>query len=211
MPQQGPAYPVPTLIYHITHLNNLRGILQRGGLLPYSKRPPVRQNVAYGHIQARRAQVVVPVGPRGKLHDYVPFYFCPRSPMLYAIHTQQTDYQGGQRPILHLVSSAQKVAAARIPFVFTNCHAALVCTCFFDELSDLKVLDWKAIQTRRWNREKVREKKQAEFLVKDFFPWKLIEEIGVMDETIQAQVKSILAQFPHLPHPPVRVRQSWYY
>jgi len=57
----------------------------------------------------------------------------------------------------------------------------------------------------------VREKKQAEFLVKDLFPWKLIEEIGVMDETIQAQVESILAQFPHLPHPPVRVRRSWYY
>ncbi len=211
MPQQGLAYPVPTFIYHITHLNNLQNILQTGGLLPYSKRPPTQQNVAYGHIQARRAQVVVPVGPRGKLHDYVPFYFCPRSPMLYAIHTQQTDYQGGQGPILHLVSSAQKVAAAGIPFVFTNCHAALQCTCFFDKLSDLKALDWKAIQTRRWEREKVREKKQAEFLVKDFFPWELVEEIGVIDETIQAQVESILAQFPHLPHPPVQVRRSWYY
>ena len=131
MPQQGLAYPVPTLIYHITHLNNLQGILQRGGLLPYSKQPPVRQNVAYGHIQARRAQVVVPVGPRGKLHDYVPFYFCPRSPMLYAIHTQQTDYQGGQRPILHLVSSAQKVAEADIPFVFTDRHAAVQYVRFF--------------------------------------------------------------------------------
>jgi hypothetical protein len=74
MPQQGLAYPVPTRIYHLTHLNNLQGILQRGGLLPYSKQPPVAQNVAYGHIQARRAQVMVPVGPRGKLHYYVPFY-----------------------------------------------------------------------------------------------------------------------------------------
>jgi len=209
MPQQGLAYPVPTLIYHITHLNNLQGILQTGGLLPYSKRPPVRQNVAYGHIQARRAQVVVPVGPRGKLHDYVPFYFCPRSPMLYAIHTQQTGCPGGQRPILHLVSSAQKVAAALIPFVFTDRHAAVQYVSFFHKLQHLKALDWQAIQASYW--ANVREKKQAEFLVKDFFPWELVEEIGVIDKTIQAQVKSILAQFPHLPHPPVRVRRSWYY
>ncbi|WP_003046165.1 type II toxin-antitoxin system toxin DNA ADP-ribosyl transferase DarT [Thermus aquaticus] len=209
MPQQGLAYPVPTLIYHITHLNNLQGILQRGGLLPYSQRPPTQQNVAYGHIQAHRAQVVVPVGPRGKLHDYVPFYFCPRSPMLYAIHTQQTDYQGDQRPILHLVSSAQKVAEARIPFVFTDRHAAVQYVCFFHKLEHLKALDWQAIQASYW--ANVREKKQAEFLVKDFFPWELVEEIGVIDKTIQAQVESILAQFPDLHHPPVRVRRSWYY
>ncbi|BDG18096.1 hypothetical protein TthSNM11_02990 [Thermus thermophilus] len=27
MPQQSPVYPVPTRIYHITHLENLEGIL----------------------------------------------------------------------------------------------------------------------------------------------------------------------------------------
>lgn len=209
MPQQSPAYPVPTFIYHITHLQNLVSILQKGGLLPYSQSPPKRQNVAYGHIQARRAGVVVPVGPRGKLHDYVPFYFCPRSPMLYAIHTQSTDYQGGQQPILHLVSSAQKVAAAHLPFVFTDRHAAVQYVRFFHKLEHLAALDWRAIQARFWT--EVREKKQAEFLVKDLFPWALVEEIGVMDKSIQDQVQAILAKFRGLPHPSVRVRRDWYY
>ncbi len=209
MPQQSPVYPVPTRIYHITHLENLEGILQKGGLLPQSQRPPTQQNVAYGHIQARRAEVVVPVGPRGKLHDYVPFYFCPRSPMLYAIHTGWTEYQGGQRPILHLVSSAQRVAQERLPFVFTDRHAAVQYVRFFHRLEHLKALDWEAIRSTYW--AETREKKQAEFLVKGLFPWRLIEEIGVIDESIKADVESVLARFPGLPHPPVRVRRSWYY
>ncbi|BDG20637.1 type II toxin-antitoxin system toxin DNA ADP-ribosyl transferase DarT [Thermus thermophilus] len=209
MPQQSPVYPVPTRIYHITHLENLEGILQKGGLLPQSQRPPTRQNVAYGHIQARRAEVVVPVGPRGKLHDYVPFYFCPRSPMLYAIHTGWTEYQGGQRPILHLVSTAQRVAEERLPFVFTDRHAAVRYVRFFHKLEHLKALDWEAIHSFDWRN--TRERKQAEFLVKGLFPWRLIEEIGVIDEGIKAKVESVLARFPGLPHPPVQVRRSWYY
>lgn len=210
MPQQSLDYPVPTFIYHITHLENLEGILQKGGLLPQSQRPPTRQNVAYGRIQARRAKVVVPVGPGGKLHDYVPFYFCPRSPMLYAIHTRSTKYRGGQRPILHLVSSAQRVAEERLPFVFTDRHAVVKDACFFHDLKYLEALDWEAIGSTYWA-ETHRKKKQAEFLVKGLFPWRLIEEIGVIDESIKAEVESVLARFPGLPHPPVRVRWEWYY
>ncbi len=205
-------YPQPTPIFHITHLENLEAILHTGGLLPYAQKPPKRQSVAYGHIQARRAEVVVPVGPRGRLHEYVPFFFCPRPPMLYAIHTQSTNYQGGQRPILHLVSSVQRVAEARLPFVFTDRHAAVRHARFFHKLEHLKALDWDAIGASRWAepREK-REKKQAEFLVKGLFPWELVEEIGVMDGEIQGLVQAILARFPSLPHPPVRVRRGWYY
>ncbi len=40
MPQQNPAYPVPTPIYHITHLDNLEGILHKGGYSPTPKGPP---------------------------------------------------------------------------------------------------------------------------------------------------------------------------
>jgi len=37
--------------------------------------------------------------------DYVPFYFCPRSIMLFIIHQAnhpELDYRGGQVPIVHL-------------------------------------------------------------------------------------------------------------
>ncbi len=129
--------------------------------------------------------------------------------MLYAIHTGWTDYQGGQRPILHLVSSVQKVAQAHLPFVFTDRHAAVKYVRFFQKLEHLKTLNWQAIQAFYW--AEVREEKQTEFLVKGLFPWALVDEIGVIDESIQTQVQAILARFPHLPHPSVRVYRNWYY
>jgi len=68
----------PTLVYHITHKNNLKGIIARGGLVAQSvmaKEPISCCNIAHASIQDRRAQTPVPCGPGGHLHDFVPFYF----------------------------------------------------------------------------------------------------------------------------------------
>ena len=37
------------------------------------------------HIKERRARKIVPIVPGETLADFVPFYFAPRSPMLYAM------------------------------------------------------------------------------------------------------------------------------
>jgi hypothetical protein len=52
-------------------------------------------------------------------------------------------------------------------------------------------------------------RRQAEFLVHQFFSWRLIKEIGVINSTIQAQLQQILKNFNH--QPPVRVYSNWYY
>jgi hypothetical protein len=71
---------MPIQIYHLTHINNLRSILEDGGLSAYNA---LRQtgkhhiSAAYEEIQERRNRTVVPCGPCGSLHDYVPFYFAP--------------------------------------------------------------------------------------------------------------------------------------
>lgn len=54
-----------------------------------------------------------------------------------------------------------------------------------------------------------KRRRQAEFLVHQFLPWGLIEEIGVINSTIQTQVKEILQKFNF--HTPVRVYSKWYY
>lgn len=82
--------PDPTPIYHITPINNLTGILAAGGLNCNSTLRRDRTaytNIAHDHIQDRRSHTFVPLAPGGTLHDYVPFYFAPRSPMLYSIAT----------------------------------------------------------------------------------------------------------------------------
>jgi len=78
--------PQPTLIFHITHVNNLPLILAAGGLRTCQDLRNANvgyTDVAYQTPQDRRASVNVPCGPGGTLHHYVPFYFAPRSPMLY--------------------------------------------------------------------------------------------------------------------------------
>ncbi|MBZ8182847.1 DUF4433 domain-containing protein [Oscillatoria salina IIICB1] len=80
---------MPTPIYHITHVNNLSSILNSSGLIAFNQLKQQRANytdIAHQTIQDRRARKQVPCGAGGVLHDYVPFYFAPRSPMLYTIN-----------------------------------------------------------------------------------------------------------------------------
>jgi hypothetical protein len=209
---------MPTSIYHITHIDNLPSILKSGGLIANSRLRQRQTNyldIAHENIQDRRARTEVPCGAGGYLHDYVPFYFAPRSPMLYAIHKQNVDgYSGGQKPIIHLVSQIEAIENSEIAFAFTDGHGIMVYTDFYDDLYALNhVIDWELMESKYWfdtpddpNRKC---KRQAEFLVHEFCHWNLIKEIGVINLTIQTQVREILQRFNI--QTPINVYSNWYY
>ena len=78
------------------------------------------------------------------MHDYVPFYFAPRSPMLYAIHMGNVDgCTAGQADIVYLVASAQRIEENGFSFVFTDGHGTMALSDFFDDLSSLNEVDCK--------------------------------------------------------------------
>ena len=87
-----------TDIFHITHIRNLQNIINDGGLWcdrVVSQRNLAHVSIAHQHIKDRRAQKNVPIPPHGVVADYVPFYFAPRSPMLYSISRGNVEgYQG---------------------------------------------------------------------------------------------------------------------
>ena len=207
-----------TFIYHITHIHNLPLILNSGGLVAKHR---LRQqqinyiNIAYEDIQDRRARTPVPCGAGGVLHDYVPFYFAPRSPMLYAIHNGRvTSYSQGQMPIIHLVAEAEAIEAENIAFAFTDGHAVMAYADFYDDLAALEfVIDWDLMESRYWfdTQEDPNRKcrRQAEFLVYQFCPWRLITKIGVIDRTLKSQVEQILENINYQPH--IEVDANWYY
>lgn len=205
-----------TPILHLTHLGNLPAILATGGLWSPSQMPQGAQpaSIAHGHIQSRRATRVVPCGPGGTLHDYVPFYFGERSPMLYANHTGYVaGNQGGQAPLVYLVAYAQQVAAAGHGWVFTDGHAVIAFTRFFDDFAHLNQVDWQTVHAQWWNDTPQdpdrKRRKQAEFLVHGFFPVGLVREIVVLNQQVRAQVNQVLnAAGVALP---VRVDPAWYY
>ena len=60
------------------------------------------KDIAHQNIQTRRSTTEVPVPPCRMLHDYVPCYFAPRSPMLYAIKNGKVEgYPGTQSDIIY--------------------------------------------------------------------------------------------------------------
>ena len=209
--------PDPALLYHITHLDNLPGILRAGCLHCYRLMNdgglhPV--NIAYPGIQDRRATTAVPIGPGGVLHDYVPFYFAPRSPMLYALHKNQVeDYRGGQTPIVHLVTSVTRLAETGHQFVYSDGHATMAFSRFFTDVGDLDQIDWPVMQAQYWNDTPEdpdrKRRRQAEFLVYNRVDWSAMIGIGVFDARVEARVNAILAE--HNISAPVRVRRQWYY
>jgi hypothetical protein len=137
-------------IYHITHVNNLPGIIKEGGLhCDRIAQNMKSMNIGHMHIKARRLNRNVPVGPQGTVGDYVPFYFAPRSPMLFAISRGNVEgYTAGQQPVIYLCSSTEAVDAAKLRWVFTEGHADMDYTDFFDDFKDLEKIDWKLMTAK---------------------------------------------------------------
>jgi ssDNA thymidine ADP-ribosyltransferase, DarT len=209
--------PQPTYLYHITHFDNLRAMIADGGLRTCGELRRTRtgyKDIAYSTLQDRRAQTLVPCGAKGTLHDYVPFYFAPRSPMLYAISRGIVPgYTEGQRPVVYLVTTAQAIQQAGLSFVFTDGHGIMQFSSFYDDLTQLHQVDWQIMRERMW-RDTVadpdrKRRRQAEFLVHQFVPWSLISSIAVMGKMMKAEVDAVLHNVNYAPA--VSIRNDWYY
>lgn len=204
------------LIYHITDYRNLDAILTAGALI-------CRNTVTSGYIdasdagvQGKRARFQVKIPPYGTLHDYVPFYLGPRSPMLLMIQTGYHEtYKEPQRNMVYLISSVDKVQASGYDYVFTDGQANKKYTRYFNHPADLAGLPWRDIYAVTWNDTLAhpdrQRHKQAEFLVKGSFKVKDLRGFAVMDTAMKESVETILSR--HDPTYPryVNVRRDWYY
>ena len=93
--------PVHTPFYHFTPIHHLVSIIERGLRCDGTAAGLLAVEVGNRGIKERRRRRAVPVGGRGVVADYVPFYFAPRSPMLYAIAMGNVpEYTGGTDPLV---------------------------------------------------------------------------------------------------------------
>lgn len=203
--------PATTLIYHITDVENLPGILNDRGLWADAKM--VKRNpavtIGYDHIKLRRLQEIrVECCGNRFVGEFVPFYFCPRSPMLYTVNIGKTGRPPGcQKSIVHLVSRmAQGIELAK-PWAISSGNAGAYHTTYRAEPEALDGLDWEAIRATQW--QGLTHLKSAEFLVHDFFPWERIEKIGCHNSSVAELVRSVLKTSPHFPA--IEVKPLWYY
>ncbi|TVQ32121.1 MAG: DUF4433 domain-containing protein [Phycisphaeraceae bacterium] len=205
--------PNPTPIYHITHIENLRGVIDAGGLLSDARRAQgefTAVRIGYEHIKQRRMKRRVRVASEGVLGDYVPFNFCPRSVMLHSIWRRLIDgCDASQDQIVHLVSTAQAASSSGRMWAFTDRHAEPPESNYFVDLSRLSQLRWDIIGSNNWGGDERRPFKQAEFLVHGEFPWTEVLQIGVKTEEAASAAKLLLQRSSHCPV--IKVRPDWYY
>jgi hypothetical protein len=216
--------PARPKIYHIVHVDRLASIIGDGHLwsdaaLLAKQRPGT--TIGMSSIKARRLEELqLSSHPNLFVGQCVPFYFCPRSIMLYLIHRanhEELSYRGGQGPIVHLESDLHAAVAwaekkdRRWAFTLSNAGAY-----YFEDrcdLDDLGEINWNAVATNRWSgvgiSRQVKEGKQAEFLVEGCFPWHLVERIGAHSKGAAQQVANAMQGATH--RPIIEVCSDWYY
>lgn len=157
------AVPAPTQpkIYHIAHADRLPSIVAAGGVLSdalVQAQALAGTMVGMNHIKQRRlTELQLASHPGLYVGACVPFYFCPRSVMLYLIHRNNAEltYQGSQAPIIHLQADLGDVVAwanaqpARWAFTLSNAGSY-----FFEDRNDLARLseiNWTAVQASNWS------------------------------------------------------------
>ena len=149
--------PAQPKIYHITHVDNLASIIADGGLLSDAVmiaqgRPTTA--IGMSTIKQHRLQLPVDCHPGDRVGDYVPFYFCTKSIMLYVIdraNNPDLSYRGGQGPIVHLEADLHDVVAwadassRRWAFSLSNAGAGYASSARILPMSGLAHFWWASI------------------------------------------------------------------
>lgn len=201
--------PAQTPLFHITPIANLASIVGAGGLHSDAALANVPHEVfGHGNIKQRRlTQYRVPCCDNRFVGSFVPFYYCPRSPMLYTINAGATGKPPGcQREIVHLVTTVATLLERGGTWAISDGNAGAAHTSFYRDLQALEMLDWPAIRATQWQGRQ--HEKAAEFLFADFVPWSAILGVGCMNEAAAERVRAILG--PDAPAQ-ILVRPGWYY
>ncbi len=205
------------LIFHFTHIENLPSVITSGLRSDTTIRADDSLAVEVGEdrIKEQRRHRRVPIGPRGVVADYVPFYFAPRSPMLYAISQGNVPaYRGGQDPLVYLVTDVDRLQTMGCQFVFTDRNAYYRTATYAEDLSDLDhLVDWPLMEQMVWKNTAGepdrKERRMAEFLVHGRVPFSAIQAVGVRSDAMASAVASMVRRLDAPPR--VVVRPDWYF
>jgi hypothetical protein len=166
-------------------------------------------------IKANRRTRVVPIAPGGVVADYVPFYFAPRSPMMYSIYRGNVpEYDEGITPLVHLVTTIERLLEVGCTVLTTDRNAVLGYAQFRHGLDALNAsIDWPLMRAVMWNdtidEPDRMERRMAECLVHEVVPWEAFMEIHVRNVEVRTEVEKVLGS--RVTANPVRVTPDWYF
>ena len=214
-----PTPPAAPKLYHITHVDNLPSIVADGALWSDAAliaRGGPAASIGMNSIKQRRLGLPLKCHPGDVVGGFAPFYFCPRSIMLFLIHCAnhpELKYRGGQAPILHLELDLHEVLqwaeAQRRRWAFSLSNAGAIYSEFRCRVDQLDQIDWPAVASTDFRSASMKEGKQAEFLVAESVPWQLVRRVGAVNPAVQAQAMRNMGGVVH--RPSVEVCRSWYF
>ncbi|MET3501754.1 hypothetical protein ABIC45_003366 [Mucilaginibacter rubeus] len=188
-----------TFCYRITHRDNLSHILQYG-LLNKNHVNADPGFVAIGNPEIIDVRSTTPVYLKGYglVGEYVPFYFTPRSIMLYNIVTgyYAPKVPKREKEEIIVIRCMIKRLIMQDRWFFTNGQANDEETTHFANINFLDRIDWSCIQQSNFSKsdgDYDRQRRyQAEFLVYESVPVACIESICVYNEKVQAWAQKMI-------------------
>lgn len=174
------SVPDDPLIFHITHVDNLPAILAQGGLWSDAER--IRRALVstnIGHVHIKNRRLQRPVQTRAG-GNLGDYVPFNFCPRSVMLYVVHRGHQDYQGGQEDIIHLVSSVS--------------------------------RAVALGRLDRDywaDVKEERQAEFLVHEFFPWEAVTEIAAMSTAVQHRVQSELGQVQY--RPPVAPRPAWYY
>lgn len=205
--------PSPVEVHHFTHLRNLPGIIFGGLRCDAACRAEGLTQVDVGSaaIRERRLHLSVGVGPGGCVGDYVPFYFAPRSPMMFTLNKNNYEFQRGFDEVVYLTTTVEVLSGAGVAWVASDRNAALAIASFTDDPAALgDHVRWDVMRMRYWTDVPGgADLRAAELLAHDRVPWPLVLRVTTRTAATKAKVLEALEGVAHQPQ--VDVRPGWYF
>ena len=120
--------------YYMTHIDNLASILENG-IFSHNKMATIPHTRIDNQTVNARRERIDPKYNRS-LHDYVPLYFNPRNPMLYAVQ---------KYPVIIL-----EIDSELVPNLITDGNAASKATNFYRSEEEMPQKAWNDVFERSW-------------------------------------------------------------
>ncbi|MES2387630.1 MAG: DUF4433 domain-containing protein [Bacteroidota bacterium] len=194
--------PKTVWLYRVIHIDNLEHILRNGiCTATHPLHDPNYLAIGNSAIINRRKESAIPLAAYGMLGDYIPFYFAGHSPAMYNIITGYEVPLTSQAKLVFLCCKATDITSVCTKWCFTNGPAMIAVSDFYNDLSSLSELDWNAINAVYWKNSPeqpfMQNRKQSEFLVKDFIPASVISSIAVLNNDSYKTVTDITTKTGH--------------
>ncbi|RXK83768.1 type II toxin-antitoxin system toxin DNA ADP-ribosyl transferase DarT [Filimonas effusa] len=201
--------------YRITHYKNIPFILRNGLYCSSSPRIDASYvNIGKTDIINKRERKQIDVSPYGRIHDYVSFYFGPKSPMLYSISKGNSNTTCQQTDVIYIVISLPKIIEAGLKFVFTTGQAIMQLSTQHNDIKELDQIAWDIIQDKYWFDDPPEypdraRRRMAELLIHKHIPVNLIAGIGVMNEYMEKEISKMVNEVGLTLQ--VKTFRHWYY